>query len=84
VCTPSYVRTYQAKPWFCIPHAASDEWVTSFASLLLANLRPDLSVYIEYSNEVWNQGFPQYTHAAAMGQQLGLARLPRSPACPCG
>ena len=69
-------RVYQqAHPWFCIPHAASDDWVTGFATLLLNTLRPDLRVYIEYSNEVWNNGFPQYTHAAAMGQQLGLASV---------
>ncbi len=71
-CAVSPVHV-QAKPWFCIPHAASDDWVASFAALLLSNLRPDLQVYIEYSNEVWNRGFPQNAHAAAMGLQLGLA-----------
>jgi hypothetical protein len=65
----------QAHPWFSIPHAASDDWVLGFASLVLNTLRPDLKVYIEYSNEVWNNGFPQHAHAAAMGQQLNLSSV---------
>jgi hypothetical protein len=41
-----------ARPWFCMPHAASDDFVRKFAELVLATLRPDVGVVLEYSNEV--------------------------------
>jgi hypothetical protein len=41
-----------ADPWFCMPHAANDDYVTQFARMVLDRLRPDLKIYVEYSNEV--------------------------------
>ncbi len=49
-----------AAPWFCMPHQADDAYVFSFASQVKKQLRPDLNVYIEWSNEVWNAQFPQH------------------------
>lgn len=49
-----------ADPWFCMPHQADDAYVFSFASQVKQQLRPDLNVYIEWSNEVWNSQFPQH------------------------
>ena len=49
--------------WFCIPHAADDNYVTQFATMVLAQLDPSLNHYIEYSNEVWNGSFGQNTYA---------------------
>lgn len=46
-------------PWFSIPHQASDEYVANFAQYVKDNLEPDLDVYVEYSNEVWNLRFEQ-------------------------
>jgi hypothetical protein len=46
-------------PWFCIPHRATDDYISQFAEFVKANLDPDLKVYVEYSNEVWNWGFAQ-------------------------
>ena len=46
-------------PWFTIPHMATDEYITNFASYVKDNLDPRLQVYIEYSNEVWNRDFDQ-------------------------
>lgn len=44
--------------WFCMPHMATDNFVQQFATYVRDNLDPDLRVYIEYSNEIWN-AFPQ-------------------------
>ncbi|MEC4805248.1 MAG: hypothetical protein SAJ12_14420 [Jaaginema sp. PMC 1079.18] len=53
----------QAYPWFNIPHEANDEYIREFAKLVKAELDPNLKVYVEYSNEVWNWGFPQSQYA---------------------
>lgn len=62
----------RADPWFTIPHLASDDYVQKFAELVRDQLDPDLRVYVEYSNEVWNAGFEQYNHAQSMGASAGL------------
>ena len=46
-------------PWFTIPHQATDEYVQNFAQYVEDNLDPDLDIYVEYSNEVWNRLFEQ-------------------------
>lgn len=51
--------------WLCVPHTASDEWVLNFARLLKSTLRPDVKIYIEWSNEAWNTGFPVYRYSVA-------------------
>jgi hypothetical protein len=45
--------------WLCVPHLATDEFVTEMARLVKAKLDPARKVYVEYSNEVWNWGFQQ-------------------------
>lgn len=50
----------QNDPWFTIPHQATDEYVREFANYVRDNLNPELKVYVEYSNEVWNPQFQQY------------------------
>jgi hypothetical protein len=47
-------------PWFCMPHKANARYVEQFARLVKSRLRPDLNVYVEWSNEVWNSQFPQH------------------------
>ncbi|KAJ8320511.1 hypothetical protein KUTeg_002098 [Tegillarca granosa] len=61
-----------ANPWFNMPHAADDNYVTSFAEMVKKKLRPDLKVYVEYSNEVWNGIFRQthYTQEEGMKRHL--------------
>lgn len=59
--------------WLNVPHAMSDADVTQLAKLVLAQLDPSLRVYVEYSNEVWNSGFPQHGYAAGKASSLGLA-----------
>ena len=52
-------NTLKADAWFCVPHMADDDYIRNFAKLAANDLRPDLQVYIEYSNEIWNWGFEQ-------------------------
>ncbi len=56
-----------ADPWFNIPHLATDEFVREFAEFIRDNLDPDLNIYVEYSNEVWNSGFDQWHYARQEG-----------------
>lgn len=65
-----------ADPWFCMPHAASDDYVRQFARYVRTHLDPARKVHVEYSNEVWNRGFQQHAYAAEKGLALGLARDP--------
>jgi hypothetical protein len=62
-----------ADPWFCMPHAADDDYLRRFAELVQRRLDPRRRVYVEYSNEVWNGMFAQNRHAIARGRALGLA-----------
>lgn len=62
-----------ADAWFCMPHLATDDFVTSFATLVRETLKPTLKVYIEHSNEVWNGIFSQAGYARTRGLALGLS-----------
>lgn len=46
-------------PWFNMPHMATDAYMKNFAEMVRENLSQDLPIYVEYSNEVWNQEFIQ-------------------------
>lgn len=63
-------------PWICIPHRASDDYVTQLATLVRNTLDPARKVYVEYSNEVWNSGFSQSQYAQQQGLALGLSSNP--------
>ncbi|MCR4303448.1 MAG: hypothetical protein NUV63_04355 [Gallionella sp.] len=62
-----------ADPWFNMPHQASDDFVRRFAYMVKERLNPNLKVYIEYSNEIWNGQFQQSRYAAQQGLALGLS-----------
>ncbi|WP_319825126.1 calcium-binding protein [Thalassovita sp.] len=53
-----------ADPWFCMPHRADDTYVEAFAGFVRQTLDPRRTVYVEYSNELWNFLFPQAKWAA--------------------
>lgn len=55
----SLANTQKSSPWFCIPHLATDEYITNFATYVKENLDPDLDIYVEYTNEAWNWQFKQ-------------------------
>ncbi|MCA8924879.1 MAG: hypothetical protein KDD82_23920 [Planctomycetes bacterium] len=45
--------------WLCVPHQADDGYLDALASFVAEQLEPELRVYLEYSNEVWNGMFEQ-------------------------
>ena len=55
--------------WVTVPGGATDDYVRQLATLLKGSLNADRSVYLEWSNEVWNGMFTQtsanYAAAAA-------------------
>ncbi|XP_070194227.1 uncharacterized protein [Littorina saxatilis] len=59
-----------ADPWVNMPHAADDDYVTRFAYYFKWYLRPDLKVYVEYSNEAWNPVFPQLHYMEQKGKAM--------------
>jgi len=66
-------NTLDADPWFCMPHLARDDYVSTFAEAVKARLKPGLKVYVEYSNECWNGIFAQARHCRDKGKELGLS-----------
>lgn len=48
-----------ADAWFTIPHLASDDLVREYARLAHEGLDDGRRALVEFSNEVWNPGFPQ-------------------------
>lgn len=60
----------EQSPWFTMPHQATDDYVRNFARYVRQQLAPDLPLYVEFSNEVWNGQFDQQRYAVAQGQQL--------------
>lgn len=69
--------------WINVPVDADDDYVFQLAQLLrrgnafTRGLDPDLHVYVEYSNEVWNDGFPQQQYNLAVAQQEGISQIQR-------
>jgi len=47
--------------WFNVPHRATDDYIEHFARLVKDKLNPRLKVYCEFSNEIWNGSFIQYS-----------------------
>ncbi|WP_372522140.1 hypothetical protein [Sulfuricaulis sp.] len=48
-------------PWINIPDQATDDYIRQLATLFKDNLAPERKLYVEWSNEVWNDIFDQ-TH----------------------
>jgi hypothetical protein len=66
-------NTLDADPWFCIPHLATDDYIREFAKMVKRQLKPNLKIYIEYSNECWNSMFGQARYCKDRGKELGLS-----------
>jgi hypothetical protein len=62
--------------WITLPTQADDSYAFELAKLIATNLDPSLKVYVEWSNETWNSGFPQYQYAVDQGLALGLGPDP--------
>jgi len=63
----------QKNPWFCIPERADDNYIRQMAQLLRDEVDPDLKIYLEYSNEVWNGIFTAESYANQQGSALGYS-----------
>jgi putative intracellular protease/amidase len=63
-----------ANPWFNMPHAADDDYVRHFATLVRDALEPGRTAYVEWSNEVWNwaPGFEGHYWARAQAAAEGI------------
>jgi len=67
--------------WLNVPISADDDYVTQLATLVkngngyTAGLNPNLHVYVEYSNEVWNGGFDLYYWNHVQAAAAGLSDI---------
>lgn len=53
-------NTLDTDLWINIPVYASDDYISRLAGLISDTLEPERRIYIEYSNELWNFGMPQW------------------------
>ena len=70
------VNATGADPWFHIPYNADADYVARFARYVHDNVGPERTVYVEFSNEVWNSMFPAAKQAEAEGKALNLSIAP--------
>ncbi|MFO0818628.1 MAG: hypothetical protein U1A77_11840 [Pirellulales bacterium] len=61
----------QSNAWFAMPYLANDDYIRNFATMVRDQLDPDLKVYIEWSNEVWNFS-PGFESHVWVRDQVGL------------
>jgi len=66
----SLANALGAAPHFNMPYQADDAYVRAFATAVKSLLAPGLGVTVEYSNELWNWGFPQATYARLAAEKL--------------
>ncbi|MDZ7880491.1 MAG: PKD domain-containing protein [Saprospiraceae bacterium] len=55
--------------WVCVPHQATDDFIQNMARLFRDRLKPNINVFLEYSNEVWNWQFEQAHWVGNNGNQ---------------
>lgn len=53
--------------WLTIPHQVSAATLDEIARQVYAEWEPGITVYVEFSNEIWNFGFDQTHYAATQG-----------------
>ncbi len=63
----------QADAWFNLPHAADDEYIRNFATYVKEHLAPNLRIYVEYTNEVWNTSFSHSEYTQKKGIEAGYS-----------
>jgi hypothetical protein len=62
-----------ADMWVCVPHKTDTAYAFQLATLIKNNLNSTLMVYVEFSNECWNDGFSQTGWLDAQRNINGLA-----------
>lgn len=55
--------------WVNIPHRATPDYVRRMAAFFRDTVEPEHTIYVEYSNEVWNWMFEQTRYVDARGDQ---------------
>lgn len=58
----------RVQPWFNMPQPATDAYISAFAAVVRDRLLPTLPVYVEYTNEIWNDQFAQGRAIGAEGE----------------
>ncbi len=58
--------------WFNMPERANDDLVRRYAQYVKQQLKPNLKVYVEYTNEAWNPTFTAAKYVRSKGTQAGL------------
>ncbi len=53
------MNDFDLEGWVCVPHRASDNYMSAMASYFFNNLETERHLTIEYSNEIWNWIFGQ-------------------------
>jgi hypothetical protein len=56
-------------PWVNIPPMATDACCASLVDMALGATAPGTPIYVEYGNEMWNQGFHHWLYAVIKSQQ---------------
>ena len=78
----------QENLWVNMPVGADSSYVTNFSQYVAQNLDPNLKVYVEYGNEVWNNNYYNEWSYVAKIMQLQiisiLIKRPRSSPRTCG
>ena len=76
-------NTINADPWIIVPVSADDDYITQLATLFkngdqfTSGLKPNLHLYVEYSNEVWNWSFSQSTYNQIQASSEGISLIDR-------
>lgn len=66
------INAVNKDPWFNLPHNATDDYVTKFATYVRDNLNSNLKIHLEYTNEPWNGIFWGARYVRMKGIALGL------------
>lgn len=53
------MNDFNVDGWVCVPHTASNNYISNMAQLFHNQLEPDRKLTVEYSNEIWNWMFGQ-------------------------
>jgi hypothetical protein len=68
--TVALANKTNADMWVNMPHQATDDYITQFATLVHQQLGSSQKVYVEYSNETWNFVFQQTLYMTQQGNAL--------------
>ena len=69
--------------WFNMPHLATDDYLFQFANLPKKLLRPDVNIYVEYSNEAWGTLFAGGIYSQQKGDVLRVCMCVCVCVCMC-